>query len=105
VPTFSEISAPLHSLTMKNKKFDWTSECDRAFARLKYALILSPILGMPNDTEPFLLDTDACDVSIGGVLPQVQSGVERVIAYASRSLSKPERNYGVTRKELLAIVC
>jgi len=99
VPTFAEIAAPLHSLTMKNKKFDWTSECDRAFVRLKYALISSPILAMPNDTDPFLLDTDACDVSIGAVLSQVQNGVERVIAYASRSLSKPERNYCVTRKE------
>jgi len=73
--------------------------------RLKSALISSPILAMPNDADPFLLDTDACDVSIGAVLSQVQSGVERVIAYASRSLSKPERNYCVTRKELLAIVC
>jgi len=44
-------------------------------------------------------------VSIGAVLSQVQNGVERVIAYASRSLSKPERNYCVTRNELLAIVC
>jgi len=60
---------------------------------------------MPNDTDPFLPDTDACDVSIGAVLSQVQNGLERVIAYASRSLSKLERNYCVTRKELLAIVC
>jgi len=103
VPTFAKIAAPLHSL--KNKKFEWTSECDKAFVRLNYALISSPILAMPNDTDPFLLDSDACDVSIGAVLPQVQNGVERVIAYASRSLSKPERNYCVTRKELLAIVC
>jgi len=105
VPTFAEIAAPLQSLTQKNKTFNWSPECDRAFVRLKYALMSSPILAMPNDTEPFLLDTDACDVSIGAVLSQVQGGVERVIAYASRSLSKSERNYCVTRKELLAIVC
>jgi len=105
VPTFAEIAAPLHALTMKNKKFDWTPQCDRAFTKLKYALISSPILAMPNDRDPFLLDTDACDVSIGAVLSQVQGGVECVIAYASRSMSKPERNYCVTRKELLTIVC
>jgi len=104
VPTFAEIAAPLHALTAKNKQFDWTSNCDRAFMRLKSALISSPILAIPNDADP-LLDTDACDVSIGAVLSQVQNGVERVIAYVSRSLSKPERNYCVTRKELLAIVC
>jgi len=90
---------------VKNKQFDWTPNCDWAFMRLKSALIFSPKLSMPNDADPFLLDTDACDVSIGAVLSQVQNGVERVIAYASRLLSKPERNYCVTRKELLAIVC
>jgi len=105
VPTFAEIAAPLHALTMKNKKFEWTTQCDHAFTKLKYALISLPILAMPNDNDPFFLDTDACDVRIGAVLSQVQGGVERIIAYASRSLSKPERNYCVPRKELLAIVC
>jgi len=107
VPTFSEIAAPLHALTAKNKKFEWTSQCERAFTMLKYALISSPILAMPNDTDPFLLDSDACDVSIGAVISKVQNGVERVVvvAYASSSLSKPKRNYCLTRKELLTIVC
>jgi len=72
VLTFAEIAAPLHALTAKNKQFDWTPSCDRALVRLKYALISSPILAMPNDADPFLLDTDACDVSIGAVLSQVQ---------------------------------
>jgi len=105
VPTFAEIVAPLHALTAKIKQFEWKPNCDRAFVRLKLALIFSPILAMPNDADYFLLDTDACDVSIGAVLSQVQNVVERVIAYASRSFSRPERNYCVTRKELLAIVC
>jgi len=68
VPTFAEIAAPLHALTMKSKKFEWTTQCDHAFTKLKYALISSPILAMPIDNDPFLLDTDACDVSIGSVL-------------------------------------
>ena len=59
---------------------------------------------MPSDTGEFLLDTDASDGAIGAVLSQRQDGVERVIAYASRSLDRRERNYCVTRKELLAVV-
>jgi len=39
VPTFAEIAAPLHALTMKNKKFKWTTQCNHAFTKLKYALI------------------------------------------------------------------
>ena len=45
-----------------------------------------------------MLDTDASSES------QVQDGQERVICYYSRSFTKPESNYCVTRKELLAIV-
>jgi len=72
--------------------------------KLKEALVSSPILAMPNDGDPFVLDNDACDVSIGAVLSQVKDGEEKVIAYASRSLSMQERNYCVTKKELLAVV-
>ena len=55
-------------------------------------------------SDEYTLDTDASDFAIGAVLSQKQNGVERVIAYASRSLDKREQNYCVTRRELLAIV-
>jgi len=64
----------------------------------------APIFAMPTDNDEFVLDMDASDFAIGAVLSQRQEGVERVIAYASRSLDRRERNYCVTRKELLAVV-
>jgi len=41
---------------------------------------------------------------VGAVLSQVQDGREVVVAYYSKALSAPEKNYCTTRKELLAVV-
>ena len=104
VKGYASIAAPLHALTKKEQPFVWTDKTQTAFEMLRDALTSPPILAMPNDTGDFVLDTDACNQTIGAVLSQVQDGVERVIAYASRTLDKREVNYCITRKELLAIV-
>ena len=105
VHNFAEIARPLHHLTEKTTIFRWTTECQDAFEDLKHRLVSAPILAFPDCSKPFVLDTDASDSGIGAVLSQVQEdSTERVIAYASRALSKPERQYCVTRRELLAVV-
>jgi len=38
------------------------------------------------------------------VLSQDEDGEERVLAYASQTLTAPERDYSLTRKALLAVV-
>ncbi|GFU73199.1 retrovirus-related Pol polyprotein from transposon 412, partial [Trichonephila clavipes] len=93
-----------NSLTESKQKFQWTKECEDSFLQLKEALTSSPILIYPQPDKPFILDTDASNESVGAVLSQEIDGQERVVAYWSKCLSKPERNYCVTRKELLAIV-
>ena len=56
-----------------------------------------------NFKAPFVLHTDASRDGLGAVLYQVQEGQKTVIAYASRSLSKSERNYPVHKLEFLAL--
>ena len=101
---FARIAKPLHRLTEKSYPFHWTNECASAFGELRQRLVSAPVLAFPDFRQPFILDTDASDVGMGAVLSQVLDGQERVIAYASRTLSKPERRYCVTRRELLAVV-
>ena len=105
VKHFANVARPLHRLTERVTEFRWTDECQAAFDELRRRLVTSPVLAYPDYTKSFTLDTDASDTGIGGVLSQRDAdGEERVIAYASRALSKPERNYCVTRRELLGVV-
>ncbi|GFU94882.1 retrovirus-related Pol polyprotein from transposon 17.6 [Trichonephila clavipes] len=104
VKNFSTIARPLHKLTEAKQKFIWTVDCNNASNKLKDALTSAPILAYPEIGKQFILDTDTSHESNGAVLSQEIDGQERVIAYFSKCLSKPERNYCVTRKELLAIV-
>jgi hypothetical protein len=50
---------------------------------LKEALCTEPVLGYPRPGEKFIVDTDASNTGIGGVLSQVQDGHEQVVAYFS----------------------
>ena len=104
VPNFASVARPLHKLTEANVDFAWTSECQSSFDALKKLLSTAPILSYPDFSAEFILDTDASNHGIGAVLSQLKDGVEHPVAFASRTLTKAERNYCVTRKELLAVV-
>jgi len=104
VKDFSIIASPLYDLMKKKVTFCWTPQCQQAFDELKYRLMTGSILSLPKDDGTYILDTDACDTGLGAVLSQIQSGEERVIAYALRTMSAAERKYETTRKVLLAVV-
>ena len=64
----------------------------------------SQVLAYPDFKYVFTLDVDASGEGLGAVLSQVIDGEEKVIAYTSRMLTKPERHSCDTRRELLALV-
>jgi hypothetical protein len=88
----------------EKQAFQWTPEVEAAFQTVKEALCTAPILAYPQPRRTFIIDTDASNVGIEGVLSYVQHGQERVIAYYSNKMKKAKRNYCVTQRELLAIV-
>ena len=82
----------------------WTPSCDIAFKKLKEALFSEPVLKIPDCDKPFVIQTDASDRGVGGVLSQLGSdGVEHPVAYFSRKPLPREEKYSTVEKECLAI--
>ena len=79
-------------------QFIWSDRANESLENLKSTLCSAHILGQ------FIVDADATDNGVSGVLTQRQEGEEKVITYYRKTFNKAERNYCVTRKELLAIV-
>jgi hypothetical protein len=104
VRDFATIAAPLHHISSVKATWEWQEQHQRAFDELKAVLSTAPVLAFPLPDAPYVMDTDASLTGIGAVLSQVVEGKEMVLGYWSRSLSKEERNYCVTRRELLAVV-
>lgn len=82
---------------------EWTEECEVAFRTLIDTLTSAPVLAFANPNLPYVLHTDASRDGLGAALYQEQDGKLRVIAYASRGLSKSEQNYPAHKQEYLAL--
>ena len=103
-PNFSKVARPLNKLLQnlegtpsqnKKVKVHWGPEQQEAFKTLQRLSTESSILAYADFKAPFILHTDASGDGLGAVLYQVQEGKQRVIAYASWSLTRSERNYPV----------
>ncbi|GFV25213.1 transposon Ty3-I Gag-Pol polyprotein [Trichonephila clavipes] len=88
--------AAQESLLKSGVEFHWGPEEVEAFNSLKKALTSDPVLGMYDERASTEIHTDASGYGIGAVLVQIQNNVEKVIAYASRTLTKAEKNYSTT---------
>ncbi|KAL0451722.1 UNVERIFIED_CONTAM: hypothetical protein Slati_1150300 [Sesamum latifolium] len=87
-------------LLKKTEAWNWTLQCQESFDRLKRAIATDPVLALPDMSKPFVVETDALDFALGGVL--MQDG--HPVAFESRKLKDVERRYSVHEKELLAVV-
>ena len=101
----SAVLSPLYKLLQKSTKWQWTAEQRKAFSASK-KLLTSSRLSVHFD--PKLSLTLVCDAStydLGAVLAhRYPDGFEKPIGYASRTLSRAEKNYSQIEKEGLACV-
>ena len=123
VDNFSQLVKPLHDITAgyiprKSQKKGgkkatlslasdishlWTDVQQNAFDTVIQRLTTPPVLGFADRSKPFQLHCDASGTGLGAVLYQMIEGKQRVIAYASRGLSKSESNYPAHKREFLAL--
>jgi hypothetical protein len=97
---YAIISQPLTTLLKKGTFFVWTPATETAFNTLKKALVTAPVLSLPYYQQQFIIETDACDTSIGAVFSQKG----HPLAYVSRALGPRNRALSVYEKEYLAIL-
>ena len=106
---FSEIAHPLTQLTKGDAVWEWGATQKWAFEEIKAALCAAPILALPDmkaaadGIHPFVVQTDASGVALGGVLMQDVGDGLRPIAFESRQFSGAEQNYHAGERELCAL--
>ena len=102
---YSEIASPLSNLTKKDTKFEWTENTEKVFRVLKQKFIEELILTMFDPDKRTVVETDASDITLGGVISQPDElGRLHLVVFHSRKFSPAELNYDIHDKELLAIV-
>ncbi|RWS22693.1 enzymatic polyprotein endonuclease reverse-like protein, partial [Leptotrombidium deliense] len=104
VKDFAKIAKPLTFLTKKDVAFKWSTDQINAFVELKNRLINYPVLVHFDPSYEIEVRCDASGEGLGAILLQITNDGAKVIMYASRCLSKHEKNYSISELEALAIV-
>ncbi len=104
IPNFATVVEPLRACIRKGSDFVWSEDAQQCFNDVKQVLIHSPALSLFEPDLLTVVSTDASDYGLGAVLAQVhEDKTERIVAFASRTLSSAERKYStIEKKHLLA---
>lgn len=106
IKDISTMAAPLMSLLKaKPKHLKITPDDRTAFQRLKGLFTTAAVLKFPDPAKPFVVEVDASEIGLGGVLSQYYGDPRKLhpCAYFSRNLTEAERNYNIANLELLEV--
>ena len=111
VPHFADLSRPLAQLTCKDRVFEWTHECKKAFDIQKRSLCAQPILKYADTSKGYTLYTDASKYGWAGVLTQAHTSMvegktvttDHPVAYVSGLFRGSQLNWAALTKEAYTI--
>ncbi len=105
IKNFNRVAAPLSKLTSPSIPFSWTLDAESMFQKLKERFTSARILVQPDPSRQFIVEVDASDMGVGGVLSQRSNTDQKLhpSAFFSHRLTYAERNYYGGNRELLAV--
>ncbi|XP_057444348.1 uncharacterized protein LOC130736546 [Lotus japonicus] len=104
LPHSGDKSAPFFKCLKKNAAFEWNSECEEAFKRLKEMLFAPPVQSKPTQGLPLHLYFSVRDHAISSVILQEVNGEQKIIYFVRHTLKGAEIRYQKIEKAVLAIL-
>jgi hypothetical protein len=119
IPHFGHITSELHDMAASKTRFlTWTDTALRHFSRLQNAFANAPILAFPDFDKTFYIQGDASAKAVGGAclqkhgcstplqnpLQNSNNCIFRPNVFFGRKLTKTERRWSATEREMLALV-
>ena len=104
IPQMSSKAAPLNALLLKNANFEWTEAEENSFKILKQDIVNAASLTHYDPSKQLVLATDASPYGTGAVLSQIEDGVEKPIAFASKTLTMTQKRYSQLDREGLGVI-
>jgi len=103
-PNLTELTQPLRELLTKKSTWLWGPSQNQAFLQVKAELVQATTLALYDVGAATKISADASPYGLGAVLLQEVNSSWKPVAYASRSVDKHERNYGISELETLGLV-
>ena len=92
IPHYAELTKSLTEILSDKVRYAWTDSQQQAFEKIKSALCSAPTLGLTDFRKPFIIQSGASDVAVGGMLYQTGAdGKPVVLGYHSKTLKRVRR--------------
>lgn len=100
----TEKCLPFFKTLRKEGQFDWTNECEEAFAKLKEYLASVPLLAKLNPGDELFIYLSVSDNVVSSALVKEGEGRQAPVYYTRKALTGPEVRYSQMEKLALALI-
>ncbi|KAJ4800173.1 Pol-polyprotein [Rhynchospora pubera] len=100
----AEVCQPFFQTIRKNKKFQWTVECQDAFEKIKEYLATPPTISRPVKGETLYLYVATSETAVSAALIRIEENQQKPVYFVSRILRDAEIRYPPVEKVAFAVM-